>query len=251
MTALAAILPLLFIQVPQPEHINLPGAVQATVWQDFCAGLRYVLNWPGLLMIVAMTIGINFTIIPAFSLLPLLVKNYFGGGALQLSWMEASMGIGMFAGGALLGIWGGFERKILTTLLGLLGMGIGTLLIALAPAAYFPLAVGGVLLVGIMSPIMMGPFFAIIQSRVEPEMQARVLSLLQSIGAGVVPLGLLVAGPVSDRLGIQPWFLLGGALCVLIALSGLFVPAVMNIEATRPASLPTPFNEPTPKPIAG
>jgi DHA3 family macrolide efflux protein-like MFS transporter len=155
------------------------------------------------------------------------------------------MGIGMFAGGALLGIWGGFDRKILTTLLGLLGMGARTLLIALTPSAYFPLAVGGVLLVGVMSPIMMGPFFAIIQSRVEPDMQARVLSLVQSVGAGVAPLGLLVAGPVSDRLGLQPWFLLGGSMCVLIALAGLFIPAVMNIEAAGPAPLPTLLDEPT------
>lgn len=235
-TALTAILPLLFIRVPQPDRANEAGAEQATVWQDFQAGLRYVRNWPGLLLIVAMTIGINFTIIPGYSLLPLLVKDYFNGGAMQLSWVQASLGIGMFAGGALLGVRGGFERKILTSLLGVLGLGVGMLLVALAPAAHLSMAIGGVLMAGVMLPIIMGPFFAIIQSRVEPDMQARVFSLVQSVGTGVVPLGLLVAGPVSDQLGIQPWFLLGGSLCVLIALSSLFVPAVMNIESSYPES---------------
>ena len=103
-TALFAILPLIFIQVPQPERIankKLHSESQTTVWQDFSAGLRYLLGWPGLLIIGLMTVGINFTIIPAFSLLPLMVKDCFGGNAIQLGWVESGMGIGVFAGGVL------------------------------------------------------------------------------------------------------------------------------------------------------
>lgn len=228
-TALAAILPLTFTQIPQQQR-NARGNGNATVWQDFKVGLRYVLGWKGLLIVSLMTVGLNFTVIPAFSLLPLMVKDYFGGGALQLSWVEAAMGIGMFLGGALLSVWGGFPRKILTSMLGLIGMGAGTLLLALAPSSAMFLAVGGALLVGVMSPITMGPFFAIIQSNVEPDMQARVFSLLSSVGTAMVPIGLIVAGPVSDQAGIQVWFLLGGSLCVLMGLVGLFNPVVMNIE---------------------
>jgi DHA3 family macrolide efflux protein-like MFS transporter len=232
-TALVAILPLFFIQIPQPGRIER-GQVQreakATVWQDFKAGLRYVLGWPGLLIVSLMTVGINFTIIPAFSLLPLLVKDYFGGDAIQLGWVESAMGIGMIVGGALLGLWGGFERKILTSMMGLMGMGAGTLILALAPSSALLLGVGGALLVGLMSPITMGPFFAVIQSTVEPDMQARIFSLLSSVGTGMTPIGLMIAGPVADRVGIQAWFLLGGSLCVLMGVAGLSIPAVMNIE---------------------
>jgi len=235
-TALVAILPLFFIQIPQPGRIER-GQVQreakATVWQDFKAGLRYVLGWPGLLIVSLMTVGINFTIIPAFSLLPLLVKDYFGGDAIQLGWVESAMGIGMIVGGALLGLWGGFERKILTSMIGLMGMGAGTLILALAPSSALLLGVGGALLVGLMSPITMGPFFAVIQSTVEPDMQARIFSLLSSVGTGMTPIGLMIAGPVADRVGIQAWFLLGGSLCVLMGVAGLFIPAVMNIEEKR------------------
>jgi DHA3 family macrolide efflux protein-like MFS transporter len=234
-TALLAILPLCFIQIPQPERIERRAALeqhetQATVWQDFKAGFRYLLGWPGLLMVSLMTVGINFTIIPAFSLLSLLVKDHFGGNAIHLAWVESAMGIGMIVGGALLGIWGGFERKILTSMLGLMGMGAGALILALAPSSAMTLAVGGALLVGLMSPITMGPFFAVIQSTVEPDMQARIFSLLSSVGGGMAPIGLLIAGPVADLVGIQAWFLLGGSLCVVMAVAGLFIPAVMNIE---------------------
>lgn len=235
-TALLAILPLFFMGVPQPERIEhgkLQSGVQATFWQDFKAGLRYVLGWPGLLIVGLMTVVINFTIIPAFSLLPLMVKDIFGGGAIQLGWVESAMGIGMLAGGALLGVWGGFERKIRTSMMGLAGMGTGTLILALAPSSVISWAVGGALLVGFMSPITMGPFFAIVQSNVEPDMQARVFSLLSSVGGAMAPVGLMIAGPLADRFGIQAWFLLGGALCILMAVAGLFIPAVMNIESPR------------------
>ena len=228
-TALFAILPLAFIHVPQPER-NAVDAEKTTILTDFKAGLRYMIGWPGLLIIGLMTVGINFTIIPAFSLLPLMVKDYFGGSAIQLSWVESAMGAGMILGGALLGIWGGFSRKILTSLVGLMGMGAGTLILALAPASSIFLAVGGALLVGLMTPITMGPFFAVIQSTVEPDMQARVFSLLSSVGTGIVPLGLMIAGPVADRVGIQAWFLLGGTLCIFMAVTGFFIPAVMNME---------------------
>ncbi len=228
-TALFAILPLAFIHVPQPER-NAVDAEKTTVWTDFKAGLRYMISWPGLLIIGLMTLGINFTIIPAFSLLPLMVKDYFGGGAIHLSWVESAMGAGMILGGALLGIWGGFSRKILTSLVGLMGMGAGTLILALSPASAISLAVGAALLVGFMTPMTMGPFFAVIQSTVEPDMQARVFSLLSSVGTGITPLGLMIAGPVADRFGIQAWFLLGGILCIFMAMTGLFIPVVMNME---------------------
>ncbi len=235
-TALLAVLPLFFLQIPQPERkIGKATGNQepATVWEDFQAGWRYLLGWPGLMLVGAMTIGINFTVIPAFSLLPLMVQDYFGGSAVHLSWVESAMGIGIIAGGALLGAWGGFRRRMLTSMLGLIGMGLGTLLIAAAPPTLISLAVGGALLFGIMNPITMGPFFAVIQSKVEPEMQARVLTLMSSVGGLMAPVGLMIAGPVSDQLGIKVWFFLGAILCLLMGIAGFFLPAVLNLDQER------------------
>lgn len=235
-TALAAILPLFFVSVPQPERIERSATqqtAQATIWQDFKTGFRYLLGWPGLLIIGLMTVGINFLLMPAFSMLPLLVTEYFGGGAIQLGWVESAIGIGIIVGGGLLGAWGGFKRKILTSMIGLIGMGIGTLILGFAPSSAILFAVGGAFLFGMMNPVTMGPFYAVIQSTVEADMQARIFSLLSSIGSGIAPLGLMIAGLVSDHVGIQTWFFLGGVLCILIGIAGMFIPAVMNIEQKR------------------
>jgi hypothetical protein len=40
----------------------------------------------------------------------------------------------------------------------------------------------------------------------------------------------MIAGLVADRVEIQSWFLLGGILCIFMAVTGLFIPAVMNME---------------------
>jgi DHA3 family macrolide efflux protein-like MFS transporter len=235
-TAILAVTPLFFFAIPQPERIEhgeLQSSDKPTVWQDLATGLRYVLNWPALLIIASMAVIINFLLTPAFSLLPLLVKDYFNGSAVQLSWVNSAFGVGIILGGLLLGIWGGFKNKIMTSMLGLAGMGIGTLLMSQVPPTGIYIAIGAALIIGIMQPITNGPIFAVMQSTVAPDMQARVFSLLGSAAAAMSPIGLLIAGPLSDKFGIQTWFLLGGTICILMAVAGFFIPALKNIEKER------------------
>jgi len=59
------------------------------------------------------------------------------------------------------------------------------------------------------------------------------MSLVGSAATAISPLGLLIAGPLSDALGIGVWFWAGGIICILIGISGFFIPAVMNIENNR------------------
>jgi DHA3 family macrolide efflux protein-like MFS transporter len=236
-TAAFAIMPLFFVRVPQPSRIErqtVGGADRTSVWQDFKEGIRYMVGWPGLMIIALMAVLINFLLTPAFSLLPLLVKDYFGGGAMELGWVNSASGIGIIIGGLLLGVWGGFKRKkIITTFVGLFGMGAGILVMSQAPPTSLLWIVGAAFFVGIMQPITNGPIGGVMQSTVAPEMQARVFSLLGSLASGMAPIGLLVAGPISDQVGIQSWFLLGGILCILMAFAGFFIPAVLNIESDR------------------
>lgn len=237
-TALLAILPLLLVKIPQPQRLleDTRSMEQPTYWQDLRAGFRYVWSWPGLVMILLMATVINLLSTPAFALLPLLVTKHFGGEAIQLAGLESAFGIGMLAGGLILSVWGGFRRRVMTSMLGLMFLGVGMIGLGMAPASLFLLAVGMMFVIGVGSPITNGPLFAVVQDVVAPEMQGRVLGLIGSMAAAMTPLGLVIAGPLSDWLGVQSWFIIGGISTMLMGVSGLFIPAIMNLEEkNRPA----------------
>ena len=231
-TAMLAILPLFFIAVPQPQRIldaQVSGAA-TTFWHDIQEGFRYVWAWPGLMLVGLIVAIINMLLTPASALQPILVYKHFQGQALQLAWMESAMGIGMVVGGIGLGMWGGFKRRIHTSLLGLVLLGISLGLIGFVPPDGLWLAVVMMFLSGVATPIINGPLLATGQALVAPEMQGRVFTLMQSFASGMAPLGLLIAGPASDAFGPQIWFIVGGITCVLLATGALFIPTIAHLE---------------------
>lgn len=250
-TMFLAVLPLLFFSVPQPER-QLSAAnngIQPTFWEDFRAGFLYVVTWKGLMLIGLMAILINFLLTPAFSLMPILVTKHFQGQAFQLAWMQSAEGIGVLAGGALLSVWGGFKRRIYTSLLGVLGIGVGTLLMGVLPASFFPLAVFLMFFMGFTNPIANGPLLASVQATVDPEIQGRVFTLLGSVASGMSPLGLVLAGPIADALGVQAWFLVGGVVTLLMGVFGLSNQHIRRFEEGRnPKPLDIALKELAPAP---
>ena len=235
-TAIFAVAPLFFVHVPQLERASEPEdgrpaqGKAPSVWSDVRAGLRYVWGWPGLFAVLIMATVLNFVVNPAFSLMPLLVKGHFGGDALQLGWLESSWGIGLVLGGLLLSAWGGFRRRVYTSLTGIVVQGVGIMLIGLAPANAFWLAVVGMFVGGVMNALVNGPMFAVLQAVVAPDMQGRVFTVVKSMASAAWPLSLAVAGPVADVVGVRPWYIVGGAISVIMGLGAFFVPVIVNIE---------------------
>jgi DHA3 family macrolide efflux protein-like MFS transporter len=238
-TAAFAIAPLFFVYIPQPERqLSTAQAAgeKSSVWADMKAGWQYITGWKGAMIILLMATLINLLVNPAFALLPLLVKNDFHGNAARLAALESAMGFGMMAGGLTLGVWGGFRRRILTTFAGLIGMGLGILLMGLTPASLFVMAVVAMFVAGFMNPITNGPVHAVLQATVAPEMQGRVFTLVGSIAALMSPIGLLMAGPLSDTIGVRSWFIVGGITTVVMGITCFFIPAAVHLEDGRQAT---------------
>ncbi len=59
------------------------------------------------------------------------------------------------------------------------------LLIAIAPADQFKVALAGMFITGMMNPIANGALTAIMQSNVKPEMQGRVFTTLNSMASAM------------------------------------------------------------------
>jgi len=234
-TAMLAVGTLLFVAIPEPQRKALAeGEVKPSLWQDLRVGYHYVTSWRGLMFILVMATLINFLLTPASALSPLLILNHFGGGAPELGLFEALFGGGVVVGGILLGVWGGFKRRILTAMLGLIGLGLPMAVIGVVPSDGFALALSAGFVAGIMQPIVNGSLGATLQATVDPAMQGRVFTLLFSFATAMTPLGLLLAGPLADSLGVQSWYVVGGLICALMGAIGLFLPSVMTLEAGRP-----------------
>jgi len=231
-TALLAILPLFYVRVPQPRRV-MRGAQRPSLWADMREGLDYILGWPGLMAMLGLAMIFKIALTPAFSLLPLLVSKHLGGGAAQLSLLEAVAGVGIVAGGLALSTWGGFRRKIYTTLAAIVVLGLGFLLLGLTSAGAFSTALVSMFVIGLMIPLTDGPIMAILQASVAPEIQGRVFTLIGSLLWITSPFSLAVAGPVSDGLGLQVWYVAAGAACAVIGLVAFFVPAIAHIEEYR------------------
>jgi len=239
-TAAFAIVPLFFVPIPEPMRRTVEGASRPTLWADMREGFEYIWSWAGLRRVMLIAVVLNFLLTPASSLLPLLVTQHFARGAPGLALAESLWGSGVVLGGLLLGVWGGFKRRILTSMLGLVGMGAGALLLGVAPAGAFWVGLSGMALLGLMNPIANGPIHAIFQSVIEPDMQGRAFTMIGTACSAMAPVGIAIAGPFADTLGIQSWFVVGGVACVLMATYGLFSPVLMRIEENYQARQEAP-----------
>jgi DHA3 family macrolide efflux protein-like MFS transporter len=112
-------------------------------------------------------------------------------------------------------------------------MGVGATLVGLSPVTAFVLALGAMLLTGLMNPITNGPLNAIFQSEVSPEMQGRVFSVVGSACSAMAPIGMAIAGPAADAIGVHGWFILAGVSCIAMAVVGRMSPVVMSLGNGR------------------
>ena len=231
LTAFAAVVILSFLHVPQPEKKTESSSFQfGSLFTEMKEGLTYLLHWKGLVALIILALVFKLALSPAFSLYSLLVNKHFNGDAAQYALVESISGIGVVLGGLVLGIWGGFKKKIYTLWCAVGIMGICLIWISrLAPSQFVIFNVATFIL-SLVLPMIDGPFMAILQSNVSHEYQGRVFSLTSSLLWLSTPLGLAIAGPVSDRFGITFWFLLAGLLTLLATLVGLFLPQVREIE---------------------
>ena len=233
-TAIIAVLPLFFIKIPQPVRKDHESAVTLKlILTDMAEGFKFMKAWPGILMLTLVAALLNFMLAPSGTFMSLLVTQHFMKGVWELSILESCLGFGVVGGGLLLGVWGGFKRKIVTSMIGVIGLGLGVLLVGIAPADAFFVAVIGMVVLGIMNPIANGPLQAIMQSKIPPEMQGRVMGLLGAICTGMMPLSMLVSAPIANAFGLRFWYWMGGIITILIGAGAFFMPKIMTLESQK------------------
>ena len=158
---------------------------------------------------------ILFLISPSAFLTPLMVSRTFGTEVWRLTASEMTYSLGMILGGLLITAWGGFSKKVNTTMAA--GALYGVLMIGLGNAPQFLIYLSCNTLIGITAPCYNGPITVTIQEKVEPQMQGRVFSFMQIATSCALPLGMVIFGPLADMISIRILLTLAGAFVVSVS----------------------------------
>ena len=168
------------------EH-PVDNPTRTSAWLELVQGFHYVLSDLYLRRILFLLIIINFFFFgPLLMGIPLLVDRVLLGEVLDLSYLQGAYQLGMLLGAA----WIGFNHSInqsfrlLLSLIGLLGVGLGLL----GQIGHVWQGVLLLLTMGGISSIINVLILTTIQTTTRPQMMGRVMSLVNASSNGLVPL---------------------------------------------------------------
>ncbi|WP_225353622.1 MFS transporter [Lacticaseibacillus sharpeae] len=218
--ALIASAALLMVQVPQEKQIESenrnPERLQLRDWRAGLKVYRRDRSLRVMLIADACTMGLYA---PLASLYPLMTSGYFKLSAGFGSAIEFCFAVGMLVSAAIFATKLKVRHHLLLAGMGIALMGICAIWDGLMPATLlgwcgFAL---GCLLLGAAGNVHSIPFTTYIQTSVPTVELGRTLAVQTMINGATMPVGLVLASPVANLIGVNHWFVVAGSGMVVCA----------------------------------
>ncbi|EPH93627.1 transporter, major facilitator family protein [Enterococcus faecalis 13-SD-W-01] len=221
---------LVFVKIPKvaPETLDVPLAV----FKDAKLGLQKLLENKGLWYITINGAFVTLLFMPAASLYPLMTLDYFGGSVGQAGVVEVVYAVGMLLGGALISFVGTWKDRMKPIFIAYIVIGLTIGASGLVPSdsqgfLYFIILNAGA---GFATPYFNTLLMAMIQQSYEPSVLGRVLGVFNSLMSLTGPIGLLFAGPLADRFGVEKMFLFAGIGILLCGIALFMSPTARDYD---------------------
>jgi len=225
----AVITSLLLMKLPP----FVPPTTKKKVIHELGEGLRYVINAPAIGTIILLLIVLSLFIFPYDTIIPVFAKVVFKGNAATYGYISSLMGLGAIAGSlyfASLKRDANIRRVVLFSIT-ILGLGFA----GFSFINYFPLAVPVAVIIGFGSLMPMSACITIMQLESAPNMRGRVMSFMAMSFFGMLPLGSLLIGAVSQKIGAPLTMLCQGIAALVIV--GAFYKYMMKPTAAETATI--------------
>ena len=225
--AILACFTLMLVTIPA-AHMKIED--RTTVKTEMLDGFHAVREVKGMTALFVMyAVGVA-AFMPLASLYVLMTYSHFGGGGFEAALIEAVFGAGFLLGSIILGIWGGGSRLMRIVFASMVLQGLTFLAMGFLPhtAFMFFIILSGAS--AIFGAFFNGPLNAVVQRIVSPEKIGRVMGLLNTVVSLAAPIGLFIAGPIAEVIGITPWFVFGGGTLVILALLAASMPSVRTLD---------------------
>ena len=228
-TAAIAVSILLFL-INVPVHAKALEKQAMSYFGDMLEGAKYIKNHGYLRTFFLFNAFFFILIAPASFLSPLQVTRSFGNDVWRLTAIEVAFSIGMMMGGIVMVYWSGFKNRVYTMILSILVNGVVILGLGLTPVFWVYLVF--MALIGLVIPVFNTPATVLLQQKVEEAFLGRVFGVMNMIASSMMPLGMLVFGPIADFIKIE-WLLIATGLLMVVQ-SLFMLKSKVLIEAGKP-----------------
>jgi MFS family permease len=204
-------------------------------WTRTKEGVTYVLRnrWAANLLIVlgiAAFFGLSFVV-----LLPGIAKDVLGQGSWAYGFLLGGIGLGAVIGAPLVTL---LNRRIQENRIIRYAMLVTSLMIIIvAVSRIYWLSVLASVGVGTSFLMVAASINTVLQSRVERDMRGRIMSFYILLFQGTAPVGGLLMGYISDVTSIAVSLLVGGCVCLALAVVIIAFPSILK-DAVSPGWKP-------------
>lgn len=159
---------------------------------------------------------------PMGSLFPLLVRVHYMGGAGHNAVVEFVFSAGLLVSSLVMGIWGGLKKRFLMISTSILMLGVAAFCGGILPEEGFIGFVICCFIMGASGTFFNVPLMAHVQETVAPQMMGKVFSMLTAAMTLATPVGLILAGPISEAVGVHLFFAGSGFLMAVVGIVCFF-----------------------------
>jgi MFS family permease len=190
------------------------------VGEELSAGFRYVSSFAPVRSALLLLALVGIAGMPYSVLMPAVATRVLHGGAQLLGVLMTASGVGAVCGGLYLA-----QRRTVIGLGRVIAVATTTFGVALVAFALSRSLVLSLLILPVVGGgfmVQMAATNTVVQTLVEERLRGRVMAFYTMAFLGTAPLGSLLAGAVSSRLGTATTILLGGVACILGGLAFAF-----------------------------
>jgi MFS family permease len=211
----AVIASLLLMKLPK----FVPPAVKKKALNELTEGFQYLKQTPAIAHIIWLSIALSIFIFPYDTLVPVFAKVVFSGNARTYGYISSFIGAGAIGGSLFFASLkkGANLRKALLLSITILAVG----LILFSYLTYLPVALPVAIVIGFGSLLPASMSITIIQLEAAQHMRGRVMSFIALSYFGMLPLGSLLVGAISQKTS-APLTMLGQGIAGIIIVAAFY-----------------------------
>ena len=205
------------------------------VMSNIKAGVKYTIGNRAILGVLLIMIVAHLTLFPFRQLLPVFARDILKTGPEGLGYLSAAPGVGAILGGVIMASLRRSRPSVMAFAIAAVVMALLTVVFAISKSFLFSLFL--LATVGFATSI-----YGALQTSIplvlgDPQMRGRIMGLL-SLVVGLMPLGMMVFGIITDQVG-APAVTVGGSIIGVVLIVGVFflVPGLRQQGRSKPTKV--------------